>query len=142
MVLGLSLQSRACFDQEGTCQKLTIGDYSLVSQKKIFGTIYEYTYRAKVTNPGPLLAKSVTARAKSLAWNVNVVEGLIAFGDVPPGQTVTSSDTFTVKVDTRFPLKDWNIFWIVRANYPPIAEAGSKQNLYPVIRPTKLTSPT
>ncbi len=74
---------------------LSVGNYSLVSSKRVSRTEYEYTYRAKVTNNGQD-AKNVMAQVTSNSSNTTIIEGILEFGNVAAGATITSSDTFII----------------------------------------------
>ncbi|MDA8140178.1 MAG: DUF1566 domain-containing protein [Desulfobacteraceae bacterium] len=86
---------------------LTVGNYTLVSSKRLTRTDYEYTYRAQVTNTGAA-AKNVMAQATSSSSNTTIIEGLLEFGAVAAGAAVTSSDTFVIRHNRSFPL-DWSV---------------------------------
>ncbi|MBK8538099.1 MAG: carboxypeptidase regulatory-like domain-containing protein [Candidatus Competibacteraceae bacterium] len=90
---------------------LTIGsNYSLVSSKRISSTVYEYVYRAQLTNSG-VAANNVAATLTSTPQGVTVVEGALSFGNVAAGAVVSSSDTFTVRHDRQYPFNANALVW-------------------------------
>jgi len=91
---------------------LTVGNYALVSSKRVTRTEYEYTYRAQVTNDGED-AKNVMAQVTSNSPYTTVIEGVLEFGDVAGGTSAVSSDTFIIKHNRSYPL-DWSsMSWVV-----------------------------
>ncbi|MDS4041712.1 MAG: PKD domain-containing protein, partial [Candidatus Competibacter sp.] len=115
-----------------TTPDLIIGNYSLVSSKRLSSTVYEYVYRAQVTNGGPAVA-NVAATLTGTPTGVTTVDGGLSFGDVAAGATVVSSDTFTVRHDRRYSFDANSLIWTLTfdpvspANTPPVAKAGPDQ---------------
>ena len=73
--------------------------YILVKTAQAGLIYFDYELRASVTNNGTG-AKDVTAvLAKDQQASVTVISGDIVFGDIPAGATVTSLNTFTIRVD-------------------------------------------
>lgn len=96
-----------------SAQDLTIGNYSLVSKTRASRTEYNYTYQADITNSGSDV-QNVTATLTSNSSHTIVVAGTLSFGDVASGAAVTSSDTFTIKQNRRYPL-DWSdLVWDIQ----------------------------
>lgn len=93
-------------------QQLTIGDYVIVSSKRLSRTEFEYTYKASVTNTGEGV-NNVTATLTSGVAIMTVLEGTLSFGNVAAGAKVQSVDTFTVRVNRTSPVGSdafiWNI---------------------------------
>ncbi|CDH45406.1 exported hypothetical protein [Candidatus Contendobacter odensis Run_B_J11] len=90
---------------------LTIGsNYSLVSSKRISSTVYEYVYRAQLTNSGAA-ANNVAATLTSTPQGVTIVDGALSFGNVAAGAVVSSSDTFTVRHDRQYPFNANALAW-------------------------------
>jgi pimeloyl-ACP methyl ester carboxylesterase len=110
VVVGLYLLLAVC----GTAAAdLVVGNYTLVSSKRLTRTDYEYTYRAQVTNTGAE-AKNVMAQVSSSSPNTTVVEAYLEFGNVAAGAAVTSSDTFIIRHNRSYPL-DWGVLkWNVQ----------------------------
>jgi len=93
-----------------TAQDLTIGNHTLISKQRVGRTYYNYTYKADVTNSGSDV-QNVTANLTSNSFHTTVVDRDLSFGDVGSGCTVTSSDTFIIQQDRRYPL-DWaDLVW-------------------------------
>ena len=70
----------------------TIGNYTLVSSRRLSSTDFEYVYKAQVINTGPAL-KNVLATVTSTNSATSIVQGTLSFGDVAAGATVTSLNT-------------------------------------------------
>ena len=86
--------------------ELTIGNYTLVSSKRVSRVEYEYTYKADVTNTGTIGYTNVTAAITSNSPYTTIMEPDLSFssgGLINPDETVTSDDTFTLRHDRRYP---------------------------------------
>jgi hypothetical protein len=83
-------------------QYLSIGNYQLVSSKRINSTVWQYTYKAWVTNTAAsdAIATGVTANI----WLGGTKYVSLNFGDVPGGVTQSSTNTFTLTIDRRNPM--------------------------------------
>ena len=92
---------------------LTIGTYQLVSSRRISATVWAYTYAASITNSGTTTATGVLASVTSLVSTTVLTNGTIFFGDVPAGATQTSTDTFTLQIDRRYPLTNSSLSWTI-----------------------------
>ena len=104
-------------------QSPTVGNYVLVSQRAVTRTVYEFTYRGVLTNPGPALT-SATATVASTIPATTVIEGSLSFGPVPAGGTATSLDTFTIQHNRAIPFSTTALSWTivpVTGNAPPVA---------------------
>lgn len=86
---------------------LTIGNYTLVSSKRVSRVEYEYTYKADVVNNGGDV-KNVMAQVTSNSPYTAIIEGILEFGDVASGTSKASSDTFIIKHNRRH-LLDWAV---------------------------------
>jgi hypothetical protein len=130
LVVGLFLLSGPA-----AVQTLTMDpNYILVRMDQITRTQFNFTYRAKITNPGPADFVSVTATLTSRSSRTVVVDGSLTFGTIPAGSTVTSSDTFTIRQDRTFPFNPADLVWQVSGtpvlrNTPPVANAGPDQTV-------------
>lgn len=94
--------------------ELTIGNYQLVSSKRITRTVYEYTYKASVTNTGND-AVAVSAELSINAPGVTAIDGKLEFSDVPTGKTIVSSDTFAIRHDRNYSFKVNALQWVIDA---------------------------
>jgi hypothetical protein len=99
-------------------QELTIGGYTLVSSQRVTRTVFDYTYRAQLSNPGPaggLAALGVTAQVMSLSPATQIVDGTLSFGDVPAGGAAASVDTFTIRQDRAVAFNPAALAWTINA---------------------------
>jgi len=70
-------------------QTLTIdSNYILVRTDQITRTQFSFTYRAKITNPGPADFAGVAATLTSRSSHTVVINGSLTFGNVPAGDIV------------------------------------------------------
>jgi PKD repeat protein len=93
-------------------QSLTVGNYTLVSSRRVSVTDFEYVYRAQVTNTGPALRNVVGTVVSNNPATV-VLEGTLSFGDVAAGATVTSVDTATFRHNRSQPFDLSKLVWTV-----------------------------
>jgi len=98
-------------------ESLTIGNYQLVSKQRVGRTTYDYIFRADVTNTGTEDAVNVSADLTSLASTMTVIEGHLAFVDIPAGSTATSTDTCTIRIDRRYPFNETYLSCIFDATF-------------------------
>src|SRR5688500_11383232 len=77
-------------------EPLSIGSFQLVGSKRLTRTVFEYTLRAPVVNPGPAV-KNVAATLNSVPAGTTIIDGSLTFGDVGKGATVPSTDTFVIR---------------------------------------------
>ncbi len=96
----------------GWAADLTVGSYTLVSSKRISATVFEYAYRAQVSNTGVAL-KNVVGTVISYNPATTIVEGALSFGDVAAGGVATSVDTFTLRHDRSQPFDESKLAWTV-----------------------------
>ena len=92
---------------------LTVANYTLVSSKRVTRTDFEYTYRAQMTNGGQAVT-NVTAQVTSTSPNTTIIEGILDFGDVAAGATLTSTDTFTIRHNRLYAFSWSNIAWNIQ----------------------------
>jgi hypothetical protein len=114
---------------------LILDNFTLISQERVGRTDYNYTYRADIINSGSDV-QDVTATLSSSSPYTVVVDGSLSFGDVAAGATLTSSDTFTIRQNRRYPINWDNLFWDISwqsgpsTNTAPVANAGPDQSVY------------
>jgi len=106
---------------ESVDDTMTIGNYVLVSKVQVGRTAFDYTYKASVTNTSFKTAQNVTADLNSNVQTTIVINGSLTFGDVAPGQTVSSQNTFTVRIDRAYTFNASDIVWTIRAVMPEAA---------------------
>lgn len=111
LLFGIGLSAQAA-------PELTVGDYQLIDSRRVSRTVFEYTYSAEVTNSGSgAVAVSATLTVANPA--LEVIDGALAFGDVPASAIVTSSDTFSVRQDRRFSTTEADFLWDISATPEP-----------------------
>lgn len=107
----------------------TVSDYQLVRQTPITRTVTEFEYRATVTNLGSYPAASVTGNVQTLDPAVQLVQTYTTWDNVPAGQSVVSTTTFTFRIDRTAVFNSSNLVWTFtsRSPVPPVANAGPNQ---------------
>lgn len=98
-----------------------VGTYTQVSSKRVSATIWEYVLKARLSNPGEALS-DVKAKVKSADVSILVVEDQLEFGEVAAGATLTSRDTFTIRIDRSKPLDESKLVWTVTSK--PLMQAA------------------
>lgn len=99
------LLSAACLAED-----LTITNFTQTASRRISQYEFEYTLRADLANSGPAVKKA-GATVSGKPAHVTVLDGALTFGDVAAGATVTSLDTFSVKVDRRLGFQPTDLVW-------------------------------
>ncbi len=90
---------------------LVIQNYQLVSKTRVGRTAYDYVFKANIKNNGTENVADVTAVLTSLASTTSVIDGSLTFGEVSAGATITSSDTFTVRIDRLYTFDESKLKW-------------------------------
>jgi hypothetical protein len=90
--------------------------YQIVRMARISRFVREYEVRFFMRNVGSADATDVVANLIQKPANVTVIDGHVTLGTIPSGQTVPSSDTFTIRVDQETPTPDTNLKWHVTFN--------------------------
>lgn len=107
---------------------LPVGNYQLISSTRVTRTVFDYTYKATLTNSGPVDALNLSATVKSKSGKTTFTDNTLRFGDVIVGGKVVSSDTFTIRQDRSVPFDPTDLVWTVSGNSRPIANAGPDQS--------------
>ncbi|MDR1727511.1 MAG: hypothetical protein LBT74_06235 [Acidobacteriota bacterium] len=100
-------------------------------QAVVVDGVYDYDYTAVVTNIGGAVS-NVTATLTSVNPRVEVVEGVLRFGNVGAmSAKVSDGDTFTIRRSALEPLDPDDLFWEIAYDTAPpatpTADAGSDQ---------------
>jgi hypothetical protein len=98
----------------------TIGNYILVSKTPVGRTAYDYVYRASATNGNEFDLKNVQATVTSKVSSTQVIDGSLTFGNVQVGGTVSSSDTFTLRINLTSTFKESDLVWTVTYDIPDL----------------------
>ena len=76
----------------------TIGGYQKISETRVTRTVFDYVYRATLTNVGPALP-GATATVASLSSSTTVIDNSLTYAPVGPGGNTLSTDTFAFRQD-------------------------------------------
>jgi hypothetical protein len=106
---------------------LAIDSYTLISKKRIDRHVYEYTYTATIINSGTD-ADAVKATFSINSRYTTVVDGEVSFGEVAAGNTVTSTDTYVIRQDRRYPFDTDAVTWSF-FSLPPDPGGAGKETL-------------
>ncbi len=85
--------------------------YPLISYKRITKTVWEYTYKFVIKNQGNGGATNVSAQLQNWPSQVTVIDGNVSFPDVAAGLQMTSTDTFTIRIDRTTPVLNGDLKW-------------------------------
>jgi len=108
---------------------LSITNYQLVSETKISRSVSDFAYRADVVNTSGTARPSLTATVTSSVASTEVMQGSLHFTNVPANGQVTSTDTFTIRVDRSVAFDFANLHWTFAAAQNPVANAGPGQTV-------------
>ena len=67
-------------------------------------------------NSGTIHASNVSATVTSSSPSIIVIDNLLTFGGVPAGVTITSFETFTLKINRRYPFNESALSWVYQNN--------------------------
>ena len=102
---------------------LVVGNYVLISKVRSGETSFDYTFKASISNIGEKDAKNATATLTSNVSSTVIIHGELTFGDVPAGETVASSDTFTVRIDRSIEFNQDDLIWDIQADFTTASSA-------------------
>lgn len=88
-------------------------NYLFINSVRIDRTNYDYTYQVNITNNG-LNAKNVIATVSSSSQYTTIIDGDVSFGDVIAGETITSSDTFTIRQNRLYAFDPTVLSWSIQ----------------------------
>ncbi len=117
----------------------TVGNHQIVDRQRVSRTDVQFTLSAQVTNAGPGTATNVKATLTIDSPNTTVVDGNLTFGDVAPGATVTSQDTFVIHQNRRFPFDPALMQWSVTFDPPLDAIPPDPATVAPPLNTTEVT---
>jgi parallel beta-helix repeat protein len=99
---------------EAECKAwLYIEGYGLVSKTRVGRTLFDYQINVRLENASASDVTDVVAELLSVPDNVTIIDGQVTIGTVAAGATVTSTDTFTIRVDRSTPVSALAISWRV-----------------------------
>jgi hypothetical protein len=90
---------------------LTCTGYEIIRQKRLSRTEFEYCFRMKVKNLGFSSLQKITMDLNSVPDNMTVLNDKVHFSSIPAQHEVLSNDTFTVRIDRRYPSDENDIIW-------------------------------
>ena len=106
---------------------LNYNGHTQVSKKRISRFVYEYAFTITITNNGPD-ADSVKAFFSISSPHTTIVDAEVDLGFVPAGNSVTSTDTYTIQQDRRHLFDTAAVSWRFFSLPPDPGDAG-KQTL-------------
>jgi hypothetical protein len=111
--------------------QLSIVNYQKLSETRVDRTLFDYTFKADISNQGAAI-DAATATVTSLSPSITVRSGTLSFSNIPANGSVTSSNTFVIRVDRTVAFSFSNLQWtfhIADPPQPPVANAGPPQNV-------------
>jgi hypothetical protein len=117
-VTGATVTARVSTPQILNAQA-TLGNYSLVQQTDLDSETTEYEYRVTLSNSGAALS-AVTAELVDSDPAIQVVMGMVFFGDVPENGSVVSGTTFTVRAAQGQTLSPSSFQWEIKSPGVPV----------------------
>ncbi len=111
-------------------QNLSITNYQLVSTQANSQTQSYVTYQANLANSGPALQSATASVSSADPTNIRVMPSASAlnFTNVPANGQVTSSNTFTLLINSAVPLNTSKLSWTFQSTVATVlANAGPNQ---------------
>ncbi len=99
-----------------------ITGYELTDRTRVSRTDYQYTYKAVAQNSGTDDYTDVSAVLTSSVSTTVVVDDSLTFGDISSGQSVQSSDTFSIRVNRRYSFDETALTWTF--SYETVTDPG------------------
>lgn len=120
----------------------TVTDITLVNEKRISRTVFEYTYKATITNDGTA-RHNVKATLNSAGSGTSIIEGIVDIGELSANQVITSTDTFILQQDRKFTFDRTALVWSFESEAIPDAPGNLNEltifpKLIPAARDTKV----
>ncbi|MFH2091142.1 MAG: hypothetical protein ABIJ31_02155 [Pseudomonadota bacterium] len=106
---------------------LEYNSHTQVSKKRIDRFVYEYSFTVTITNNGQD-ADAVKATFSINSPYTTIIDSEVTFGNISAGTTVTSTDTYTIQQDRRYPFDTDAVTWSFFSLPPDPGEEG-KQTL-------------
>lgn len=109
-----------------------VNSLTLIEEKRVGRTIFEYTYRANVLNNGPAI-QAATLTLTAAGSGTTIVDGAIVIGGLAAGASVVANDTVTIRQDRMVPFDPNAFVWQVSTTVnppptPPDTVAGVDAN--------------
>lgn len=116
-----------------------VTDISLVSEKRISRTVYEYTFQATITNDDTARS-NVQATLNSAGQGTSIIDGVINVGELTANQVKTSTDTFTIRQDRTFAFDRTALVWVFSSETTNVIPDSlgnlGKLTIFPKVIPT------
>jgi hypothetical protein len=106
-----------------------VNSYNVVQTTRLSRFVFEYVVELTLINVGTGDATNVTAELTSPPANIIAIDGMVSFGDIAAGATVTGGDTFTIRVDRSIATSSNDLRW--RVQYTDAATSGSVDVIIP-----------
>lgn len=103
IIFGFNIQATASSDLE-------YDNHTQVSRKRISRFVYEFSFTVTVINHGTD-ADAVKAICSINSPHTTIIDAEVDFGFLSAGKTVTSTDTYTIRHDRRYPFDTEAVTW-------------------------------
>lgn len=105
---------------------LSITGYNPIRATRISRAEFEYEFSLNVRNSGSEAVADVALELLHVPVNAQIVDPLVGVGSVAAGATVTTQDTFAIRVDRTIPVSTLAISWrLTSAGGSPVILAAS-----------------
>lgn len=130
LILAILSVTVLCDSRLAAQEQFQVVSLNLLSSTRVGTTQVDYTYRVYIRNDGSA-SRGVTATiTSSSADSIVVGHGNLAFGDIPAGEVVSSSNTFTLRRKRSVPFDPAALSFAFQTGSPnmaPVADAGPNQ---------------
>ena len=103
---------------EATCKHgLGLESYDLMSKTRVDRALFDYVYTMTLNNNSSNPVSNVLVELLDASDNISIFEANVTFAYIGAGESVTSEDTFTLRVDRSVPIDGTIISWRVTIDW-------------------------
>ena len=95
----------------------TVTQITLMSEKRVARTVFEYVYKITVKNDATAL-KGAVAKLTTVGSGTSIIEDRVVIGDLAANAIANPADTFTIRHDRAIPFQANALIWSFSSNTP------------------------
>jgi len=111
---------------EATCKGgIILEFYNLVSKTRVGRTTFDYSYTMTLHNNSNMDVSNIQVELLGAPDNISIIDSSASFSYIEAGESATSSDTFTLRINTLTPIDTALISW--RATFDWVGSEPSQE---------------